>query len=418
MGLLSDFINSIKSKARLVTRISIDSYSKSAPFRGDTWDNDVFRSTVDAIATHAAKGKAIHVVLDPKTGHIAKTLHNSEYARLINERPNPLMSGTDFKYRMIANLETYSTAIAYIRWELGHPKMIIPLNFKSFQFIRVQDSTQYAIKFTDEDNNDNYLPLEDCVVLRKFYAKNMGGGDGNGPIYKAFDMSKASDEGFIEALEISNKVRGIHRHKMAMLNQQDIKDSQTKFNERFDFAAKNGGVISIDSTEDYTPIQINPYSANASQMDRISKRIHSFLRTPEEIVLSKYTESQGLAWYESVIEPLWDIFSESLTNAFFTSREIGCGNKMIFSRGVMMGTSYQTRNTIIASVKDLGLLTINEMRELLGYEPIEGGDIRQVSLNYINADDQSAYQTGKKEPEPAQPSGDGSEGGDSDEKEQ
>ncbi|MBO4376145.1 MAG: hypothetical protein J5811_02495, partial [Lachnospiraceae bacterium] len=62
----------------------------------------------------------------------------------------------------------------------------------------------------------------------------------------------------------------------------------------------------------------------------------------------------------------------------------------------MMGTSLQTRVNIISQTKEMGTLTINEQRELLGFPPIEGGDVRQVSLNYINAEDQSAYQNGNK----------------------
>lgn len=62
-----------------------------------------------------------------------------------------------------------------------------------------------------------------------------------------------------------------------------------------------------------------------------------------------------------------------------------------------MGTSYATRVNIINQTKEIGILTVNEQRELLGYGPVEGGDIRQVSLNYINADKQDEYQTGKKE---------------------
>ena len=32
---------------------------------------------------------------------------------------------------------------------------------------------------------------------------------------------------------------------------------------------------------------------------------------------------------------------------------------------------------------------------MLYYEPIEDGDVRMVSLNYVKADDQSLYQTGQ-----------------------
>ena len=43
------------------------------------------------------------------------------------------------------------------------------------------------------------------------------------------------------------------------------------------------------------------------------------------------------------------------------------------------------------------ILSINEQRELLGYPPVEGGDKRLVSLNYIDSEDQSEYQSGKKD---------------------
>ena len=48
---------------------------------------------------------------------------------------------------------------------------------------------------------------------------------------------------------------------------------------------------------------------------------------------------------------------------------------------------------------DRGALTINEYRELMYYGPVEGGDVRLVSLNYVKAGDQSLYQVGKDDNE-------------------
>ena len=50
--------------------------------------------------------------------------------------------------------------------------------------------------------------------------------------------------------------------------------------------------------------------------------------------------------------------------------------------------------TIGGGLFDRGIITINEFRELMYYEPIEEGDVRMVSLNYVKADDQSIYQIG------------------------
>ena len=45
----------------------------------------------------------------------------------------------------------------------------------------------------------------------------------------------------------------------------------------------------------------------------------------------------------------------------------------------------------------LGLLTTNEARELFDLPPVEDGDKRLVSLNYINADKADQYQLKEKE---------------------
>jgi hypothetical protein len=45
----------------------------------------------------------------------------------------------------------------------------------------------------------------------------------------------------------------------------------------------------------------------------------------------------------------------------------------------------------------LGIMSLNESRALLGLEPIEGGDKRLQSLNYVDADKANEYQVGNKE---------------------
>lgn len=362
----------------------------SAPFNKQAWEQDVFRATVDCIATHAAKGQIKHIVLDNE-GRTAKVIHNSVYTKLLNVRPNPIMTAQEFKYRLFAQLETQTTAIAYIKWNGTVPEMICPVDYQQFQILPLT-SGGFAIQFIDYEGNQRLLPLEDCIVLRKFFCNREASGDGNEPVYQVLNMAKASDEGFVESLNVANKIRGIHKHKKSMLDEEDVKAAQEAFEARFKQAAEHGGVVSIDAMEEYTPINLQSYSANAEQMEEISDRIFTYLRTPKAIVQSSYSEHIGLAWYESKIEPIWEMFSEALTNACFTQREKDVGNRLIVTGGVLMGTSFQTRINIISQTMEIGLLTINEQRELLGYAPVEDGDIRQVSLNYVNADKQDEYQ--------------------------
>ena len=58
------------------------------------------------------------------------------------------------------------------------------------------------------------------------------------------------------------------------------------------------------------------------------------------------------------------------------------------------GASWTTKLAIVNDTKELGLFTQNEFRELLGWSPVEDGDVRMVSLNYIKNTDMSKYQLG------------------------
>lgn len=398
MGWLSKFFNLFKPKTAASLATITFRGGRSGRHYFDAWEQDTFRAIVDCIATHAAKGKVRHIRVDAN-GQTKTVLHNSDYAKLLNIKPNPIMSAYEFKYWFFAQLETKGTAVAYIKWTTDgsrvYPEMIFPVSYSSLD-VRELIGGGYAIEFYDYEGEHRFLPLEDCIIVRKYYNNDLAKGDSNSPIYAVLDMEHASDEGFVESLNTANKIRGIHKNKVAMLDNDDIAKQREQFEQKFKEAAENGGIISLDSLEEFIPITLTNYAANASQMKETTNRIYTYMRTPEEIVQSRYNEHVGQAWYESVIEPLWDALSQALTNACFTQTEKNFGNRLTISGGVMMGTSLQTRINVISQSKEIGILTVNEQRELLGYPPVEGGDVRQVSLNYINADEQSEYQSGGK----------------------
>lgn len=188
MGFFSDFMKNVR--IRMVSFLGYQ--TRSAPFDKEAWYHDTFRATVDAIASHGSKGQFQAVIIN-KEGRIEKVIRNDRMTRLLNERPNEVMTGTEFKYRMIANLETKTTAVAYIKWNGIKPEAIYPVDYTSYEFKKVIGGG-YAIEFTDYEGEVKALPLECCIIMRKFYNDRLASGDGNAPVYKVLDMSKASDE--------------------------------------------------------------------------------------------------------------------------------------------------------------------------------------------------------------------------------
>ena len=390
MGLFSKLFSNVKVKWRGYFGYQ----TSSAPFDREAWYHDTFRATVDAIASHAAKGQFKAIVVN-ENGRIKKIIHNDPMARLLNLRPNPIMTATEFKYRMVAQLETKTAAVAYIKWQGTTPVGVYPVDYSNFEIREIQGGG-LAIQFDDFEGFETTLRLDQCVIIRKFYNDKLASGDGNDPIYKVLDMSKASDEGFIRALSVANRVRGLIVNKKAMLDDKDVQKSQEEFAARFEAAADKGGIVGVDSMQEYKELNLTPFAAASTQMKEINNRIHNYLRTSEKIVQNTYSEMEGMAWYEGKIEPIWNMMGEAFTTAYYSKHEIECGNKLVVTGGILMGTSIETRVRVLEATKETGELSTNERRELLGFQPVEDGDDRQVSLNFVKSKDQGKYQVGEK----------------------
>ena len=388
MGLFQNLFKFIK-----VRYVYGGASARSAPFNKEAYEQEVVRAVVDCIATHTAKAEAMHVVLDSQ-GRVKKIIRNSQYVKLLNSRPNSLMTGFDLKYKLVTHVETSTTAMCYIKWSGLIPEEILPIAFSDFEILPI-DGGGYAVQFIDDMGIQRTLNIEDVVILRKFFNTRDVAGDGNSPIYDSLDMIKSANEGLIEALSVSNKVRGLLKSKKSMLSPSDVQNSTDEFVKRFENAAKNGGIVGIDSMEDYTPLNVIPWSATAGQMKDIRDNVLRYWRISNAILMSDYDESQWQAFYESVIEPRLIQMGQAFTNTCFTQRERDAGNRIIFSSSILLNTAMSTKVTILNAAREIGLFTKNEMREMFGYSPVENGDEYYVSLNYVKGSDQTKYQTGQ-----------------------
>lgn len=406
MGILSDLAGLFRPKV-----LYLGQTARSRPWNKEVYEQETVRAIIDCIASHAAKAEAMHVVVD-KQDRIKEIKRASPYAKLLNQQPNSLMTGFDLKYKLVAQLQDKTTALAFIKWDGTIPKAIIPIQYRYFEFYGIQGGG-YAVQFTDETDGKEYcLNVEDVVILRKFYNHHPLAGDGNEPIYNTLSMVKASDEGLTEALTVANKVRGLLKQKKSMLAPEDVEKNTKDFVARFQTAAKEGGVVGVDVAEDFTPLNVTPWSANAAQMKEIRANLFYYWRISEAILKSDYTAAQWQAFYESVLEPILIALGQAFTNACFTQRERDMGNRIIFSASTLMNASMAEKVQLVQATREIGLLTTNEQRALFGYPPVVGGDERVLSLNYIKESDMSKYQTGQ-EPEPAPNGADGG-GGDED----
>lgn len=112
---------------------------------------------------------------------------------------------------------------------------------------------------------------------------------------------------------------------------------------------------------------------------------------------NKYDENEYNSFYESTIEPIAIQLSEAFSLGLLTDGQLERGEQILFFSERLQYASWQTKVNAIGKLIGLGIMSLNESRNLLGLEPVEGGDKRLQSLNYVDATKVNLYQVGEKD---------------------
>ena len=388
MGFFSQFLKNLAQRTYYV----VSGGSRSPRYPREAEAQEICRSIWDCTASHISKAQVLHIVLDDK-GRVSKVKRNSPYTKLF-ERPNPMMSKQEFLYALAYQLESKNTALAWIDWDGANPRAVWPIAYSQFA-VRGIVGGGWAIEFYDMDGRQHITALEDMVVLRRHFDGSGVAGLDNSPVSHTVELVSDLDDSLSSAAKFANKMHGILKQKRSMLAADDVKSGQEEFKDRMAAAAQNGGgVLVLDASEEYTPVVTNAWAATSTQMAMVYQRLYTYWRTPAEVVTCTANEQTMQSWLGGVIEPVWEQLSQAFTAALFTRKEQDFGNRILFSGSTATGASWTTKLAIVNDTKELGLFTQNEFRELLGWSPVEDGDVRMVSLNYIKNTDMSKYQLG------------------------
>lgn len=389
-SLLEKIFGRIRRRDSTLTQIKILSgYTPVfTPWADRPYEADVVRSAVDAIARNAAKLKAKHIRREGNT-----IIHvGGQIEKLLTIRPNPNMNAYDFLYKMVTTLMLDNNAFAYPVWDGPNLVAIWPINCTMAEFLEDASQTIY-VKFYFADGGNVVLPYSEVIHLRRHFYDNDLLGDIKKPINAVLSAIHTTNEGLAQAVKTSAYLRGILKYQ-GMLKEEDIKANRERFVQEYLTVQNSGGVAALDAKAEYIPLNNDPKIINAAQMKELRDAVYRYFGVNENIVMGRYNEDEWDAFYESTIEPLAVQMSLEFTSKLFTEREIGFGNEIIFESNRLQYASTRTKTSLISALMPLGVFTVNEIREILNLSPVEGGEKRLVSLNFINAQLQDAYQLG------------------------
>ena len=216
-------------------------------------------------------------------------------------------------------------------------------------------------------------PWRDLAVLRKDYNTSDVWGDSNSAIMTSLDLLNTTSEGMANAIKSTANLRGILKSTKAMLSDEDVKRSKDRFVNDYMTMSNGSGIASLDSTQSFEAINIQPQIANYKNVEELRNNIYRYFGMNEDVVISRATADQREAFYESRIEPFLLALSLELSNKVFTDRERGFQNEIVFESNRMSYMSMSEKLALVAMV-DRGAMTPNEWRLALNLAPLPGGD--------------------------------------------
>jgi DNA-binding protein YbaB len=335
-------------------------------WRGQIYESMLVRAAIDARSRHVSKLKVEFI------GSAKPDLS----ARLA-KRPNPWDSWSQFLYRVNTILDATNNCLLVPIYDDGLNKIgFYPVLVNAVKVVEYKGELWLKYKYRNGTRTAACRMIE-AALLRKFQFRNDFFGETNGTLDETMDLISIQKQGIKEAIKSTNSYKFMATSSNFAL-QADLEKDQLNFSERnFSKEAKGGKVLLFPNTyKDIKQIDIKPYTPDKDQMDLIEQNVYDYFGVNKDILQNKAVGDSWTAFYEGAVEPFAIQFSETMTSALYSEREIAFGAEVACTTNRVQYMSFTDKKAYVEGGLDRGILTINEAREVYNLPPLppEQGD--------------------------------------------
>ena len=337
------------------------------------------RAAINAIATHCSKLKP-HI-----TGSAGK-----RYERMLQLRPNPWQSTSQFLYRLATIYEVENTAfLVPIPSEFDDSEIagIYPAVPSDCE-IREGRSGKLVLRFRFPTGQTGYMDFERCGIMTKMQYRDDFFGEDNSPLLPTMKVIRMQ----AQAMEESIKQGGSPRFLAKIANSvrpEDLAAERKRFVQDNLGMDNNGGVLLFDTKySEVKQIVTKPYTVDSDQMKLIDENVNKYFGTNDKILKNEMDEAVWNAFYEGKIEPFAIQASLVICAMLFSDRQIAAGNGVEFSANRLQFATVSSKLNTITQMFDRGMLSRNEGREILQMPDIgPEGDKFFIRGEYVDSDE-------------------------------
>lgn len=361
-------------------------------FGDNVYSSDIVVESIRCKANEFKKLAPRHI----RTVNGSQTVvHDSSVARVLR-RPNPFMTQADFLEKIAILLELNKNVFIYPEYYITkggerYFTALYPLKPTEVWYL-TDDSGKMFIKMRFTNGYEITLPIDSVIHWRKDFGVNdyfgggMFGGDDNAGLLTMLQRYDQLTQSIAKALECSCQINGVMRLN-SYLSDDDSKKQQKEF--EANLKANKSGVLFTDLKAEYIHMPRDVKLVDAETLKFFHDTILRANGTPLAILNGDYTKAQKEAYYEHALEADIKSLGQAMSRVMFSDREESFGNEIVFFPNDIAFMSMENKISALQIGLPAGIFTKNEARELLGYPPIEGGDVMPRGFNSLDGEDNS-----------------------------
>ena len=332
-------------------------------WRGEIYESMLVRAAIDARSRHISKLR-VDFLGSAKPDLTAR----------LRKRPNPWDTWSQFLYRTNTILDATNNCLLAPVYDDGLNKIgFFPILSTSVKVVEYKGELWVKYKFRS-GRETAAARLAECAILRKFQFRSDFFGEANIALDDTMDLINMQKQGIKEAIKTTNSYKFMAVASNFALS-GDLEKEQNNFSERnFGKEAKSAKVLLFPNTyKDVKQIDLKPYTPDDKQMQLINKNVYDYFGVSEKILQNSAVGDEWAAFYEGAVEPFAIQFSETMTNALYSSNEISRGAEVVATTNRVQYMSFNDKKNYVEGLADRGLIMIDEAREVFNLPPLPDG---------------------------------------------
>lgn len=353
----------------------------------NAWDCDIAWQCLDRIVREVAKITPAHVV------RTADQLYSvNDDIQKVLRRPNEIMTAYDMTSKVLYTLYTRGDAFIFPVYDGTRLHGLYPVIPQTVDWLEHNGELWVELHFA---NGKSYLlPYFGIIHIRRNYSEDdYMGTVREAPLLSNMQLNQDLLDGVRKGVNSSALINGVVKYGTA-LSRQKMEADVAAFSE----SLKRGesGILPMDNQSDYHEIKRDVKLVDADTLKYVQSLVLNHFGMSEKILNGTATKEEEELWYHGTIQPLLECLGQAYSRVLFSANMSHRGHAVEwFSRDRLR---FMTGTELVTAIKEgsqVGAFSVNEIRDAFGFAPLtdeEGGNVRPMSLNYIDATKATEYQ--------------------------